>query len=188
MTAFAKCKKVEAASLTVLEPFFKFELSDDGRFVIVSKGRLAKELQENYGDVITNKDEQIFTFELKAEYTHTGNLFLETWSNYDVNEGWMRKLRCDYLIYFFLHSCIGYLADFPSLQKWAFDEGNIYRFKEKPQRKYYQLNITRGHIVPVSVLREELGPKKFKTFNLNEEPFSSRIIDYWNYKERCANE
>lgn len=184
MTAFADCKSIEQESLEILKPLFLFDLSDEGRFVIVSKGRLAKEIQENYGDVISNKDDRIYTFELKAELNYTGNLFLETWSNYDVNEGWMKKLRCDFLLYHFLSNNRLYFIDFPELQRWSFDEKNIYRFREKQQRKYEQLNITCGHIVPIQILKRELDHSKFKEYFLDEEYFSRQTI---HYKARCAN-
>lgn len=166
MTAFDDCRSIELTSFEVLAPKFRIEWSDNGQFVVVEKGRLAKELQEKYGDVFVNKNGHLYTIEIKAERKYTGNLFLESWSNFPVNEGWMKKLNADWLFYHFLDVNTLYIINFVLLRRWAFNDARIYEFRETQQKKYNQLNDTRGHIVPVETLKKELGDRYFIEVNL----------------------
>lgn len=168
MTAFDYCRSIEQQSFEILAPKFRIEWSDNGQFVVVEKGRLAKELQAKYGDVFVNKNGHLYTIEIKAERKHTGNLFLESWSNYPVNEGWMKKLDADWLFYHFLDINKLYIINFVSLCRWAFNDWRIYEFRETQQKKYNQPNDTRGYIVPVETLKSELGDKCFIEFSFGQ--------------------
>jgi hypothetical protein len=173
MNGFAAACKVEAQAMSLLLPYLE-ERADDGRLVICNKGPLAKFLQETAGDVIINLNERIYSVEIKAEEKHTGNFFLETWSNKNLNDrnshaergsnpGWLSKLRSDLLMYYFLDKDILYIVDMFSLQQWAFGGGgspaSIYKFNEVPQGKYSQANDTWGRIVPIRTIYEEVGLK-----------------------------
>lgn len=168
MDAFSNCLKVESESMKILMPLFEFSWSDNGRFVTIEKGNLAKELQQTYGDVFTNLNGRVHAIEIKSEWHFTGNLFLETWSNYNVNPGWLFKLKSDWLFYHFLENNTLYIIDFNELRKWT-NNDNLIRFREVQQKKYTQFNNTRGRIVPIDILRNEL--KNFKYIDLNTTDF-----------------
>lgn len=159
MNAFEQAKTVEYESLQILIPLIESR-SHNGQYVITDKGRLSKELQKRYGDVImNNKSGEIITIDLKAERENIhGNIFLETWSNLQrYNPGWMIHLDIDLLLYHFIKNDELYCIDFLALRKWAFQDGRIYRFPEKPQSKYTQMNDTWGRCVPIYVLEDEIN-------------------------------
>ena len=174
---FDLARGVEARGLEVLLPFLE-ERAHEGRYVVTSKGRLARYLQETVGDVIFNSSaDTIYTVEIKVEEKHTGNLFLETWSNRNLdnkaehgvigsNPGWLFKQRADLLFYYFLDADILYIISLFRLQQWAFGHhdqpGQIYDFIEVPQGKYVQPNDTHGRLVKAAVLAEALGPTAFQ--------------------------
>lgn len=109
--------------------------------------------------------------ELKCERRHTGNLFLETWSNRAFGrsrDGWMFTCKAHLLWYFFAGTGDLYAVDFPRLWEWAFGPpdgggGRIYRFPER-LTNCDQKNRTWGHCVPVSVLRDQCGLEQHKLF------------------------
>lgn len=170
MNAFDAAKSVELRSLQILLPFI--EENSGGRFVVTDKGPLAKAFQEQCGDVLFNSASgRLYGVELKAEQKHTGNLFLETWSNRNLddvnshgergsNPGWLVKVRADLLFYHFLDVDALYILPLFRLKQWAFGTAtrpaHIYdpAFKEVPQGKYNQANDTHGRLVPVAVLHE----------------------------------
>lgn len=171
--SFDSKRAIEAEAFMVLKPYIVEK--SDGRYVVTSKGTLARWLQESVGDIIANdKDENLFAIELKAEQKHTGNLFLETWSNKNLDErqnhgchgsnpGWLFKIRADLLFYYFLDADILYSIDVFRLKRWAF--GNGPRGKERAGRLWDfqeklvvddQKNDTWGRPVPVVILWNEL--------------------------------
>lgn len=186
MSAFEKSKSVEARSMAILLPFLQ-EKSHNGQFVVTSKGSIAKHLQEVVGDALMNTDsETVWSVEIKAEVRFTGNIFLETWSNRNLedrrghagrgsNPGWFIKTGSDLLFYHFLDSDKLYIFDIFKLKQWAFRTPSknlktglmpddfpqrICDFPEKQQGKYRQMNDTRGRIVPIELLRNEGVPFK----------------------------
>lgn len=174
MNSFEQTKQIEARSRMILQPFLR-EGAQDGALVFVDKGPLVKLLQETIGDaVMTDQKGNFRSVELKAEEANRhGNLFLETWSNRNLsdrnshayrgsNPGWMFKLRCDTLLYHFVDDDELYVMDFFKLKKWAFEQGNIYKFPERPQSRHAQLNDTWGRCVPIRVIEGGIGLKKFK--------------------------
>lgn len=180
MNAFDAARGIEAQSLVILNPWL--EETSGGHFVLTAKGRLARVFQEKYGDVLLNAahDRRMWSLELKAEAKHTGNLFLETWSNRNLeraadhaergcNPGWLVKQTADLLLYHFLDSDTVYLISLFRLKQWSFGSGDsagrIFSFPEVAQRKYDQLNDTRGRIVPIDVLTRELPAKSIKKFH-----------------------
>lgn len=173
MSAFDDARQVELAGKDALVCFLHSQASS-GRVVLTDKGPLSKFLQETVGDAVMNgRDMTAWGVEFKIEQKHTGNLFLETWSNLSRrNPGWMVKLNTDILLYYFLDCGQLYSISFQRLAKWAFGDsaayrqgervkgrspGRIYDFPERRQGKRDQLNDTWGRIVPVAVLKKEVG-------------------------------
>jgi len=186
MNGYDQARAVEAAAWERLAPFF--EEQSDGRYVLTDKGRLAKYIQEVIGDVVYNAhDGRMWTVEIKAERRHTGNLFLETWSNKNLddrdghsycgsNVGWLYKLRSDLLFYYFLDNDNCYVFDLFKLKRWAFgsskDSGQIHKYPERRQGKHVQKNDTHARLVPIEVLRRECGfkllhPRQIELFAQN---------------------
>lgn len=184
MNAFDAAKMVEAQAMARLLPFI--EQQSEGRFVVTDKGRLAPLLQQMVGDVIFNARAtgRVFGVEVKAEREWTGNLFLETWSNRNLedrdsralrgsNPGWLFKLRADLLFYYFLNVDRLLVMDCFALQRWAFGSGNrepnIWRYREAKQRRFDQLNDTWGRIVPWTDLRVQLEvqPRQYSVAQLS---------------------
>jgi len=181
MNGFAKASLVEARGLAILMPYL-VERAHEGRVVRTSKGNLSKHLQASFGDVMLNTDEEtVHSLEIKVEEENrTGNLFLETWSNRNLDNrdshsergskpGWMISQRADFLLYYFLCSDELFTIPFFRLKRWAFGfeaspgrqiDGRIYKYDEKPQAKYSQLNDTWGRCVPISVLEKEIKLKR----------------------------
>lgn len=174
---------VEARSLALLGPFLR---DLDGRYVLTDKGRLSKALQERFGDLLFNdRSGRLWGVECKAEQEYTGNLFLETWSNRNLddpqshadrgsNPGWLMKTSADLLFYHFLDRDALFVMNLLDLKRWAFRVpskhkseracrirveqlfGRIWDFPLRPQKKYDQKNDTWGRCVPLTVLGDEL--------------------------------
>ena len=127
-------------------------------------------IQQHWGDFVLQTNGEFKGVELKAEQVNKyGNFFLETWSNRKyLNPGWMLKCRAQELFYFFVESGELYTMNLPALQRWAFGtaerEGQIYKYPEKLQAKYQQLNDTWGRVVPIRALQAipELGVKEYR--------------------------
>jgi hypothetical protein len=170
MSDFDRCRAVETRAMVVLLPFLNE--SSDGRYVLTGKGRLARFLQQELGDAIFNdRAGRVWSVEIKAEERHTGNLFIETWSNRNLtdrsshsergsNPGWALKLRADLLFYYFLDADSLYIIDMFELKRWLFgygqQVGNIYRFPEVVQSKWSQANETVGRLVKLDDLQRDL--------------------------------
>jgi hypothetical protein len=172
MSAFNQARAVEAKGLAILLPMIE-ERAYDGRFVLCNKGPLSKRLQETVGDVIFNSDkDRVWTVEIKIEQTFTGNLFLETWSNKNLddrlnhaehgsNPGWLIKLVSDLLFYYFIDTDDLFIIDVFKLQQWAFGSGQtpgrIYQYREVKQGKFNQKNDTWGRLVPLQIIEKNVG-------------------------------
>ena len=176
MSGFSDARSVERRGMMVLEPFLR-ETSDNGQYVLVSKGPLARHIQQEMGDAFINRNGRFLAVEVKIEQRPTGNLFLEVWSNRNLedkeshaergcNPGWMFKLRADLLFYYFLESDELYIIDMFSLKRWAFGHGDkpgsllTERYKERPQSRYSQMNDTWGRLVPVSDIIKHVSCRK----------------------------
>lgn len=171
MNGFDSARGIETQAMSILLPYLE-EVSE-GRLVMTEKGTLARWLQECVGDVVMSVRKEMLAVEIKAERQHTGNLFLETFSNRNLEDranharlgmtpGWLMKIRADLLLYYFLDKDILYSVDVFSLKRWMFGHSDRLgawgrgRFKERMQRRYSQLNDTWGVIVPLRTLHEEL--------------------------------
>lgn len=171
--SFEAKRMIEADGFSVLRPYLEERSSG---LVVTSKGTLARWLQESVGDVLLNAKatDRLFAIELKCEQKHTGRLFLETWSNKNLNcskshaergcnPGWLWKIRSDLLLYYFIDRDILYSLDVFELKRWAFGYGK--RGDEKRGRLHEhaevlvrddQMNDTWGRPVPVDVLYRQL--------------------------------
>jgi len=180
VNGFSAASKVEARALAILLPYLDEQA--DGRVVLTSKGTLARFLQVTIGDVILNdKEGRVWSVELKAEEKHTGNLFLETWSNKNLIDqqshaargstiGWLYSCRADLLMYYFLDSDDLYIIPLLRLKRWAFGSngraGRIYAFQEVEQEKYEQMNDTYGRLIPIAALAKEIQFRQLRVRQL----------------------
>jgi hypothetical protein len=133
-------------------------------FMRAGTGDYHRNLGYDFAFVYPGKEIRV---ELKCERRHTGNLFLETWSNKAFSrarDGWMFTCKSDLLWYFFRDTLDLYAVDFPRLWEWAFGPpdrggGNIYRHPER-HTVCDQKNHTWGHCVPVNVLVAQCGMER----------------------------
>lgn len=171
MNAFDSARGIESQSMALLLPYLN-EVSD-GRLVLTSKGTLARWLQESVGDAMLMKGDVTYAVEIKAEQKHTGNVFLETWSNRNLEHkpghashgqsvGWLMKIRADLLLYYFIDKDVLYSFDVFELKRWMFGKGDSLgawgsgRYRELCQRRYAQMNDTWGLLAPLRVLHDEM--------------------------------
>ena len=156
MTAFQDCRAFEAeVAQEYLIPFFRSRAAEG--ITLIEKGRHAKALQLRFGDLCYNSKASgaLFFVECKAERKHTGNLFIETWSNYPKRPGWWEHSDADLLAYFFRDRETLYVIDFPALKGWLTDE-RLEGYREKPQKKHAQRNDSRGRLVPVEDIARQV--------------------------------
>jgi hypothetical protein len=195
MNGFDKARTVEALALVKLLPFIE-ESADNEQFVVTDKGRLAPFLQEFIGDVLMNREKAIWSIEIKAEQRWTGNLFLETWSNKNLenaanharlgsNPGWLLKSRADLLFYYFLDRDALLIMSMLALQRWAFTADKIYQYREVRQGKYQQPNDTHGRIVPICDLAAQLVPP-VKRFSVSQLTLKLEKDDFYNAADDFA--
>ncbi len=193
MSAFKSCQEVEAEAVRRLTPFIEARSGEPGqwgRFVLTDKGPLAKGIQETIGDVLLNQPGtgRLASVEIKAEQKHTGNLYLECWSNLNIhdrdsweargsNPGWAWKMYPTFLFYYFLDQDRLYVIRGYSLWKWmhgstsssgAAGGTRIHDFR-KAQAGADQKNDTWGHLVPVDIIRKEVGLKEFRPLSLTAQ-------------------
>ena len=120
-------------------------------------------LQKICGDFIVVQENRKRGVELKAEQKYTGNVYLETWSNRpEFTFGWLWTSRAHWLMYYFADNRQLFVFDLPALQAWAV-EGAVYKYAEKPQSKYDQLNYTWGRVVPIADIKAAGVPWKMLT-------------------------
>lgn len=168
MNAFESACGIEAQGRALILPYL--EARGDA-LVLTSKGPLARWMQEELGDLVLVRRGQTLVVELKIERHHTGNLFLEIFSNRNTEDrnswarlghsmGWLCKCRADWLFYYFLDADVLYMVDLFQLSRWAFGHAGaparVFRFQEVEQRAYAQRNHTTGSIVSVRALQREL--------------------------------
>lgn len=176
MNAFAAASRVEQQGLALLLPYLT-ERAYQGRIVSTSAGTLARTLQHHFGDVLMNTDAStVWALEIKIEQHWTGNVFLETWSNRNLDSkashaergsapGWLVTTRADLLLFYFLDTDDLVVAPAFRLKRWAFgsgEEGGAYGWPERRQRRYDQPNDTWGRVVPVDVLERETGARRLR--------------------------
>ena len=182
MNAFDQASRVETEGMARLMPFIE-ERAYQGRFIKTAKGALSKALQAEFGDVLMNTDaDTVYGVEVKIEQKWTGNLFLETWSNRNLESkqahgergqkpGWLISQRADLLFYYFLDVDALLVIPVFALKQWAFGTGDtpghIYAWKEVRQGKYAQRNDTWGRLVNVDALARDIPLRRFSVRQLS---------------------
>ena len=122
--------------------------------------------QHRYGDkwLASFRHQDAIEVELKAEARHTGNLFLETWS--DIRNGvhgWLYHYSdSTRLAYAFNDTHTLYTCQIGELRRWAHGEGygadiRIEDFRAVEQQKYEQRNVTVGRLVPAEIFLCEVA-------------------------------
>ena len=143
-------------------PFLQSQLPD-GYAVRPVPGDI--QTQHRFGDIWLSspKHQNAIEVELKSESKHTGNLFIETWS--DIRNGvhgWLYHYANETrLAYAFNDTHTLYTCEMGELRKWAHGKSlesaiRVEDFRQVEQQKYHQLNVTIGHIVPVQVFLGEV--------------------------------
>jgi hypothetical protein len=144
--------------------------SKDGTFVDTNNLDNAAFLKKYAGDVVLlDRKGKLVFIEVKTEKDYSINLFLEEWSSRDYDfrtEGWMRKIRCDLLFYYFKDVRTVYVIPFRKLWEWSYGKGEsigaIGRYPESAQKKYDQPNMSIGRLVPSSDIRDAVGLREFE--------------------------
>src|SRR5262245_19294596 len=124
--------------------------------------------------------------EFKAERKHTGNLFLEEWSDKPIRLGWFITSKANALFYYFCDREKLYIADLYALKHWAYRENRIQKFLEVQQGQYQQHNATYGRLVWVPTLFDEMPEGAIKLYakcNGKYVYHSLRDDDYWKNDE-----
>lgn len=201
MNAFGQARSVEAQSVTRLRSFLA-ERCDDGRYVVIDKGPLAPVVQQIAGDLCMEVAGRTWFAELKSEERHTGNIFVEIFSNrclatrnghaeYGMTPGWSVTNRADLLLYHFLDKDVLYVIDFYRFKRWFFGIGDaderegawrqcsradgvsMPRYRLAVQKKRSQLNETVGLLVPLADLpRDGEARVLMEVVSLREPEFS----------------
>lgn len=175
MNAFENACLVEQRGMTTLLPYLETR-AYRGRVIQICKGPLAAHFQRTFGDLlIATGPDGVASIEIKTQTRWTGNLFLETWSNRNLEDrashvergstpGWMLTCRADVIGFHFLEADTVLFLPLFRLQQWAYGAGDqpgrLYDFPERCQRRYAQPNDSWGRIVPVEVLAREVGMKR----------------------------
>lgn len=112
-------------------------------------------------DIIAVHGDRMWGFEVKGEGRFTGNLFLETWSNFApgswARPGWVVTSECDWLFYYFADEERLFIIEFKPLQEWFFGVVHDNGYREVSQGKYTQRNKTCGRLVPIKDISENVG-------------------------------
>src|SRR6185312_437689 len=163
MNAFHDACLVERRGMARLLPYLESR-AHRGQVIQVSKGPLARHFQRSFGDLlIATGPGNVASVEIKTCRRWTGNLFLEVWSNKNLDDrashiergstpGWLITCRADVIGFHFLDTDTVLFLPLFRLQQWAFGAGDgsgrIYDFVERRQRRYVQRNDSWGRIVP----------------------------------------
>lgn len=149
MNEFERASKVEEEAIKELLPWLR------GVCDSVDQTNFSSFLQKVWGDFIATKRGRSYSIELKAEWEHRKNFFLEMFSNMKWGTpGWMLTSQANLLFYFFGETQTLYVMSLNRLREWAFAVDSAHRqrldsYPLKQQNKYDQLNDTWGRCVPI---------------------------------------
>lgn len=140
-----------------LAPYYK-NISHDGRFVFLDKGKLATRLQREFaidtiiqgkGNSVVGIEEKIVRWPGYSYSAYTLEVMSCTVPGRE-KKGWMYYSTCDYLLYCFVQSDLvsinAHLIPFKKLQDWFFD-GDRYTYYRSSFTE--QINRTETKIVPI---------------------------------------
>lgn len=163
LSAIEQCRATEADGLA-----WVCELIRQARLPVIENKSLGAErdsvyeAQQKLGDVVTWLPEFGAAYlEVKVEQRHTGNLFLEAWSNLTSgrfrNQGWMAKSLADFVLFTFLDTGDIYVAKFAPLFDWFYVNNADAKYRRTEQRKHEQRNRTVGTICPIPDVKQAVG-------------------------------
>jgi hypothetical protein len=113
MNAFSEACPVERRGMSALLPYLESRACR-GQVIQVAKGPLAGHFQRHFGDLlIATGPGRVASVEIKVNRRWTGNLFLEFWSNKNLDDrsshvergstpGWLVTCRADVIGFHFL--------------------------------------------------------------------------------------
>jgi hypothetical protein len=149
-STFAKCQEVERESRRRMLPYILHAFGS--KPVLIPSDY---ESQSTGDFKVTRRDGFVVNVEAKAELEFTGNLFLETTSNWHTSRaGWLLTSRAFELWYHFLDTDFLYRWQLGLLRQWFWgdesdvDSGAVGKCREVAQKKHEQQNLTRGYLVP----------------------------------------
>ncbi len=158
-------QQVEAIGIEWVKEATAGWISPDHPIIDTNRMRQRVNRQGSLGDLLVT-DIRLMTaaVEIKTERRHTGNLFIETWSNLTHDEahrrdGWIFTLQADVIAFVFLDQEVVYMMQFPNLKAWCINKGGMYKFPQRQagmSAKGLQKNNTIGHCVPIYHLREQI--------------------------------
>lgn len=174
MSAFGNCLEIERKGVEEVVRYLRARkwFTD---LCPSPKNEKREKTQRTFGDLCAaTPDGRSLWIDFKVEQSHKhGNLFIEEWSNRrQGNPGWLHKIECDWIMYYFYEEKILYCFKKAELCNWAFytksrcEPEKLYRildFPNKPQGKHKQKNDTWGFCVPSKVILEEVRGAKRKT-------------------------
>jgi hypothetical protein len=147
---YEACKKIETAGLKAFQEDLPKVFEGEGAIEAIN----GKEEQKTIGDFYmirpgwgVKRRMELKTDNTEWRLVRNTNIFLETWSNFDVNPGWMVTSNADCLIYQFLKVRRYYIINFIKLKKYF--ETHKDTWVEKEQRRVKQQNIEKGLLWPV---------------------------------------
>lgn len=137
------------------------------------KQGLVRDLQKAVGDAMLLKGDKIHrTVDFKCERKASHNLFVETYSNLDLEgrlaPGWLHHLQTDEIWYFFADTGDLHRICLPSFRAWLGEVVEPPRggpkivrlmgFREVLQQSHAQPNRTVGRLVPLAALAAAKTP------------------------------
>ena len=134
MNAFQQACVIEERGFASLLPYLE-QRAWRGQVILVAKGPLARTFQKAFGDLLVATGQgNVVSVEVKAQRRWTGNLFLEVWSNKNLDDrashtergstpGWLITCRADVVGFHFLDLDAVYFLPLFRLQQWAFGTG-----------------------------------------------------------------
>jgi len=176
--------EIEKIAMEHILPFLD-SYALDGRIIIITN----KYMQKNCGDIVySNNHNDSIVIEIKSEASEKyNNFFLETWSNRKWRTvGWMVTNNSDYLFYFFVDTKKLYVINMHKLIKWCFEDGRMFDYPEKKQRKNIQLNDTYGRCVPIEVIKNEVGLKVY-CLNSQKQIAKPKYVNQMSIWNICPN-
>lgn len=173
MSSFGTCQRLEKEGVAEVVRFLR-AVNSFPDFCLTPKDEKQALTQRTFGDAIgTAQDGKTQWIDFKIEQSNRyHNFFIEEWSNRSRgNPGWLHKINCHVIMYYFYEEKDLYRFEKEELLNWAFhgksrsDPENLYRildFPLKPQSKYKQKNDTWGFCVPTRTILQEVPGAKHK--------------------------
>lgn len=187
MSAFQRSRQTAQRSIDLLRPFLeektagRYVFTEQGRQSEAFQklfGDLIANFRANVMHIVECKAEERYTGNVFLELWSNFNIAAEPGLHYfshGPTPGWLTKVHADLLFYHFIDVDKLFVFKLPELQRWAFlgetkrmsdpdltgvrhqMQGRVFDFRVVPQTKSDQRNLTLGALVPIRVLKKELG-------------------------------